>query len=67
METFLDRALKDLDSSLRKVGKVRMKAALEELGLNNTAELFEQLGLELARRSGELLFVARRRHALCSP
>ena len=41
----LDRALKDLDSSLRKVGKVRMKAALEELGLNNTAELFEQLGL----------------------
>jgi (p)ppGpp synthase/HD superfamily hydrolase len=41
----LDRALKDLDSSLRKVGKVRMKAALEELGLNNTSELFEQLGL----------------------
>jgi GTP pyrophosphokinase len=41
----LDRALKDLGSSLRKVGKVRMKAALEELGLNNTSELFEQLGL----------------------
>ena len=41
----LDRALKDLGSSLRKVGKVRTKAALEELGLNNTAELFEQLGL----------------------
>ena len=41
----LDRSLKDLDSSLRKVGKVRMKAALEEFGLNNTAELFEQVGL----------------------
>jgi len=41
----LDRALKDLGSSLRKIGKVRTKAALEELGLNNTAELFEQLGL----------------------
>ena len=41
----LDRSLKDLDSSLRKVGKVRMREALDELGLNNTAELFEQLGL----------------------
>ncbi len=41
----LDRTLKDLGSSLRKVGKVRMKAALEEMGLNNDAELFEQLGL----------------------
>jgi GTP diphosphokinase / guanosine-3',5'-bis(diphosphate) 3'-diphosphatase len=41
----LDRTLKDLDSSLRKVGKVRMKAALVEFGLNNEAELFEQLGL----------------------
>jgi GTP pyrophosphokinase len=41
----LDRALKDLESSLRKVGKVRMNAALEELGLNNTSELFEQIGL----------------------
>jgi len=41
----LDRTLKDLGSSLRKVGKLRMKAALEELGLNNTTELFEQLGL----------------------
>src|SRR5210317_2363610 len=41
----LDRALKDLGSSLRKAGKVRTKAALEELGLNNTSELFEQLGL----------------------
>ncbi len=41
----LDRSLKDLGSSLRKLGKVRMKAALEELGFNNTSELFEQIGL----------------------
>ncbi len=41
----LDRSLKDLGSSLRKVGKVRMKAALEELGFNNSSELFEQIGL----------------------
>jgi RelA/SpoT family (p)ppGpp synthetase len=41
----LDRSLKDLGSSLRKVGKVRMREVLEELGLNNTAELFEQIGL----------------------
>ncbi len=41
----LDRSLKDLDSSLRKVGKVRMKAAIDELGLNTNEELFEQIGL----------------------
>jgi len=41
----LDRSLKDLGSSLRKIGKTRMKAALEELGLNNDAEFFEQIGL----------------------
>ena len=41
----LDRSLKDLGSSLRKVGKVRMGEALEELGLNNNTELFEQVGL----------------------
>ena len=41
----LDRSLKDLNSSLRKVGKTRMNAAMEELGLNNSAELFEQIGL----------------------
>ena len=41
----LDRSLKDLDSSLRKVGKVRMKSALDELALNNNEELFEQIGL----------------------
>ena len=41
----LDRSLKDLGSSLRKVGKVRMKEAIDELGLTNTTELFEQVGL----------------------
>ncbi|MDH3545535.1 MAG: bifunctional (p)ppGpp synthetase/guanosine-3',5'-bis(diphosphate) 3'-pyrophosphohydrolase [Gammaproteobacteria bacterium] len=41
----LDRSLKDLDSSLRKVGKIRMKAALKEFGLNNDTDLFEQIGL----------------------
>jgi guanosine-3',5'-bis(diphosphate) 3'-pyrophosphohydrolase len=41
----LDRSLKDLDSSLRKLGKVRMREALDELGLKDTNELFEQLGL----------------------
>ena len=41
----LDRSLKDLDSSLRKIGKTRMKSALDELGLNNNDELFEQIGL----------------------
>ena len=41
----LDKALKDLGSSLRKAGKVRMGAALEELRLGSPTELFEQLGL----------------------
>ncbi len=41
----LDKSLKDLGSSLRKVGKVRMSSVLEDLGLNNDTELFEQLGL----------------------
>ena len=41
----LDRTLKDLGSSLRKIGKVRLKAALEELGLKDNAELYGQLGL----------------------
>ncbi len=41
----LDRSLKDLDSSLRKIGKIRMRKAVTELGLQNDAELFEQLGL----------------------
>ncbi len=41
----LDRSLKDIGSSLRKVGKVRIADTLEELGLNNNTELFEQIGL----------------------
>ena len=41
----LDQSLKDLGSSVRKIGKVRFKVALDELGLNNDAELFEQIGL----------------------
>ncbi len=41
----LDKSLKDIGSSLRKVGKVRMNEALDELGLNTGEELFEQLGL----------------------
>ncbi len=41
----LDKSLKDLNSSLRKVGKVRMAEALAELSLNTTEELFEQIGL----------------------
>ena len=41
----LDKSLKDLGASLRKVGKVRLNAAVEELGLKKTDDLFEQLGL----------------------
>ncbi len=41
----LDRSLRDLGSSLRKVGKIRIKEALQELSLNNTNELFGQIGL----------------------
>ena len=41
----LDKSLKDIDSSLRKVGKVRMGEALEELDIGNAEELFEQVGL----------------------
>ena len=41
----LDKSLKDEGSSLRKIGKVRMASALEELDLDDADELFEQLGL----------------------
>jgi RelA/SpoT family (p)ppGpp synthetase len=41
----LDKALKNLGSSLRKAGKVRMSAALEELRIDSSSELFEQIGL----------------------
>ncbi len=41
----LDRSLKDLGSSLRKVGKVRLREALDELELEDANSLFEQIGL----------------------
>jgi len=41
----LDRSLKDIDSSLRKIGKVRMREALDELGIDESSALFEQIGL----------------------
>jgi GTP pyrophosphokinase len=41
----LDQSLKGLNSSLRKIGKVRMRAAIEELKLDDTTVLFEQIGL----------------------
>ncbi len=41
----LDRSLKDLGSSLRKVGKVRMAEVLAEFELESPADLFEQVGL----------------------
>ncbi len=41
----LDQSLKDLNSSVRKVGKVRMNAALEELSIESNIELFQQIGL----------------------
>jgi len=41
----LDRSLKDLNSSLRKIGKIRMREALDELGLQDANTLFEQIGL----------------------
>jgi len=41
----LNHSLKDLNSSLRKVGKIRIQKTLEALNIKNTSELFEQLGL----------------------
>ncbi|MEQ1801020.1 MAG: bifunctional (p)ppGpp synthetase/guanosine-3',5'-bis(diphosphate) 3'-pyrophosphohydrolase [Gammaproteobacteria bacterium] len=41
----LDQALRDAGTPLRKISDVQMKALLDEFGLNNTNELFEQLGL----------------------
>ncbi len=43
----IDKSLKDLGSSLRKIGKVRMTTAIKELGLKSANDLFEQLGLGL--------------------
>jgi len=41
----LNQALRDAGSSLRKVGREKLQATLDEFGLNNTNELYEQLGL----------------------
>ena len=41
----LDKSLKELGSSLRKIGKVRMAEALNDLDLNDRSVLFEQIGL----------------------
>lgn len=41
----LDRSLKDINSSLRKIGKVRMREVLDELNIEDTTNLFEQVGL----------------------
>jgi RelA/SpoT family (p)ppGpp synthetase len=41
----LDRSLKDLGSSLRKVGKVRLREALDELLLDDASALYGQIGL----------------------
>jgi RelA/SpoT family (p)ppGpp synthetase len=41
----LDQALRDSGTPLRKISDGQMKALLDEFGLNNTNELFEQLGL----------------------
>jgi len=41
----LDRSLKDLGSSLRKVGKVRLREGLDTLNLKSAEELFAQIGL----------------------
>ncbi len=41
----LDQSLRDFRSSLRKISREDMQVLLNELGLNNTNELFEQIGL----------------------
>ena len=41
----LDQALRDAGTPLRKITDEQMKSLLDELGLNNTNELFGQLGL----------------------
>ena len=41
----LDRSLKDIGSSLRKVGKIRIAEVLKELNLKDRDQLFEQIGL----------------------
>ena len=41
----LDRSLKSLGSSLRKVGKIRLHEVIDQLGITEPSELFAQLGL----------------------
>jgi len=41
----LDKSLKDLDSSLRKIGKLKLAQAVKDLGVKDADTLFEQLGL----------------------
>jgi GTP pyrophosphokinase len=41
----LDRSLKDVGSSLRKVGKVRLREALDQLGIEDANALYTQIGL----------------------
>lgn len=41
----LDQSVRDFGSSMRKVERERMQALLDELQLNNTNELYEQIGL----------------------
>ena len=41
----LDQSLHDFESALRKVSREQMQRLLDEFGLNNTNELFEQIGL----------------------
>ncbi|MBL8226382.1 MAG: bifunctional (p)ppGpp synthetase/guanosine-3',5'-bis(diphosphate) 3'-pyrophosphohydrolase [Chromatiales bacterium] len=41
----LDQALRDIGTPLRKIADERMQRLLDEFGLNNTNELFEQVGL----------------------
>jgi GTP pyrophosphokinase len=41
----LDRSLKDIGSSLRKVGKIRLREAMDELGIEDASALYAQIGL----------------------
>jgi len=41
----LDQALAEFGTSVRRLGREKIEQTLDELGLNNSAELYEQLGL----------------------
>ncbi|MEO0346455.1 MAG: bifunctional (p)ppGpp synthetase/guanosine-3',5'-bis(diphosphate) 3'-pyrophosphohydrolase [Pseudomonadota bacterium] len=57
----LNQALAEFGTSVRKVPAKRMSALLEDFGLNNRTELFEQLGL------GERLAPLAARHLVAEP